>query len=187
MDRLQHWMWQHMTMSLRPSGCSATASCWASSPTRRGSTAASTTAASRSVTNLHNLLPSPLSFPEIWRDGSSPGVEPGVPGQDAGAGVPRQGRQVHGPQPQRHPHRQLRRHLQSGQADVTDDLFVVLCMPSLLLSKQLNRANTCQVWRKSDWSCVKTFPCHSDSVWDLKLHNTTVVRRATRDTRDTWH
>ena len=32
-----------------------------------------------------------------------------------------------------------------------------------------------QVWKKSDWSCVKTFPCHSDSVWDLKLHNTTVV------------
>ena len=32
-----------------------------------------------------------------------------------------------------------------------------------------------KVWKKSDWSCVKTFPCHSDSVWDLKLHNTTVV------------
>ena len=60
-------------------------------------------------------------------------------------------------------------------------------MPSLLLSKQLNRANTCQVWRKSDWICVKSFPCHSDSVWDLKLHNTTVVRHVTRDTRDTLH
>lgn len=34
---------------------------------------------------------------------------------------------------------------------------------------------TFKVWKKSDWSCVKTFPCHSDSVWDLKLHNTTVA------------
>ena len=35
------------------------------------------------------------------------------------------------------------------------------------------------MWKKSDWSCVKTFPCHSDSVWDLKLHNTTVVSDVT--------
>ena len=24
--------------------------------------------------------------------------------------------------------------------------------------------------------CLQTFPCHTDSVWDLKLHNTTVVK-----------
>ena len=52
-----------------------------------------------------------------------------------------------------------------------------------------------QVWRKDSLVCVKvniakimkysvslqdiclqTFPCHTDSVWDLKLHNTTVVK-----------
>ena len=43
------------------------------------------------------------------------------------------------------------------------------------------------MWRKSDWSCVKTFPCHSDSVWDLKLHNTTVVRHVGHDTRASCH
>ena len=50
-----------------------------------------------------------------------------------------------------------------------------------------------QVWRKDSLVCVKvnivmkysvllqdislqTFPCHTDSVWDLKLHNNTVVK-----------
>lgn len=34
---------------------------------------------------------------------------------------------------------------------------------------------TLKVWRKECLDCVKTFPCHTDSVWDLKLHNRTVA------------
>jgi len=34
---------------------------------------------------------------------------------------------------------------------------------------------TFKVWRKDDWTCVKTFPCHTDSVWDLRLHENSVA------------
>ena len=34
---------------------------------------------------------------------------------------------------------------------------------------------TLKVWRKDNWSCVKVFSCHSDSVWDLRLHDNCVV------------
>jgi len=34
---------------------------------------------------------------------------------------------------------------------------------------------TFKVWRKDDWTCVKTFPCHTDSVWDLRLHQNSVA------------
>jgi len=34
---------------------------------------------------------------------------------------------------------------------------------------------TFKVWRKDDWSCVKIFPCHTDSVWDLRLHDNCVA------------
>lgn len=32
-----------------------------------------------------------------------------------------------------------------------------------------------KVWRRDNWTCLKTFPLHTDSVWDLKLHNDIVV------------
>ena len=31
------------------------------------------------------------------------------------------------------------------------------------------------MWRREDWSCLKTFTVHSDSVWDLRLHGDLVV------------
>jgi len=34
---------------------------------------------------------------------------------------------------------------------------------------------TFKVWRKDNWMCIKTFPVHTDSVWDLKLHDTVVA------------
>ena len=32
-----------------------------------------------------------------------------------------------------------------------------------------------QVWERSTWTPLKTFNVHNDSVWDLRLHDTTVV------------
>jgi len=34
---------------------------------------------------------------------------------------------------------------------------------------------TFKVWRKDNWTCLKTFPVHTDSVWDLKMHDTVVA------------
>lgn len=34
---------------------------------------------------------------------------------------------------------------------------------------------TFKVWRRSSWELLQTFPLHTDSVWDLRLHNTTVA------------
>ncbi|XP_023319808.1 F-box/WD repeat-containing protein 11 [Eurytemora carolleeae] len=32
-----------------------------------------------------------------------------------------------------------------------------------------------KVWRRDTWSCIQTFPVHTDSVWDLKLHGNIVA------------
>jgi len=34
---------------------------------------------------------------------------------------------------------------------------------------------TMKVWRRDSWSCVKILTLHNDSVWDLKMHGSTVA------------
>ena len=76
---------------------------------------------------------------------------------------------------QSYTHWQLRRHPEGEELHARSEWQCVLCSGVEERVPGLCEGNYRNTFSALTWTPLQTFPCHTDSVWDLKLHNRTVV------------